>query len=108
MYLVLSSRYSVLGTQQIKGNSPLGYSKSQHLQALPCLGPVCGNPGYGIVGEFMTYGVAFAQGIEVDREIAILDLVAAKALKTRKSAKEFLIRHGLLTKTGKLPRAYRT
>ena len=44
---------------------------------------------------------------EVDREVAAIRRVGKKIAKTKESARDFLIRTGLLTKGGKLAKRYR-
>ena len=45
---------------------------------------------------------------EVDRQVAVIHRVGVEIAKTKKSAREFLIRTGLLTKDGKqLSKRYR-
>lgn len=44
---------------------------------------------------------------EIDREVASIRRVGKRIGKTKESAREFLIRTGLLTKGGKLARRYR-
>ena len=44
---------------------------------------------------------------EVDREVAAIHRVGKKIARTKKSARDFLIRTGLLTKGGKLTKRYR-
>ena len=43
---------------------------------------------------------------ELQRELKAMDQAAKKILKSKKSTREFLIKHGFMTKDGKLPKHY--
>ncbi len=44
---------------------------------------------------------------EVDREIHEMDRVSKKITRTKESAKAFLVKHGFITKDGRLTKRYR-
>ena len=44
---------------------------------------------------------------EVDRDIAVIRRMGKKVARTRATARAFLIKHGYITKDGKLTRRYR-
>jgi len=44
---------------------------------------------------------------EVDREIRAMDRVSQKITRTEKSAKAFLLKHGFITKDGRVSKRYR-
>ena len=44
---------------------------------------------------------------EVDREIQAMDRASKKITRTKASAKAFLVKHGFITKDGKLTKRYR-
>ena len=54
----------------------------------------------------MSYVVAPRSKEEVDEMIASLDRAANKILKSKKTARDFLIKHGYITKAGKLTKQY--
>ena len=43
---------------------------------------------------------------ELKRELDAMDRAAKKIFKSKKSTREFLIKHGYMTKGGKLPKRY--